>query len=697
MYVEALQHPEICFRDPDLQKSTPDLDNLHRPRPISGNFASVFSVTSSLDARRYAIKCFTRPAEDQDLRYRAISEHLSSITQTWKVGFEYQPEGIRVEGALYPALKMDWVTGTGLSSWIDKNIRSRQAILEISTKFADVISCLEEDGIAHGDLQHGNLLVTADKTLRLVDYDGMFVPALTGMSAAERGHRNYQSPSRGNEFDEKIDRFSAWTIYMSLVALAEQPDLWTQLREQGGEYLLLSEEDFKDPSASARFPALLNSPTSDVRGLAQRVLELASMPISTLPRLQPVSPVLTATRLDVTYARSEKEHAQAAHPNWMASHLAPHSSLDPVEFVGRSFAMTIFARILPFLATILSILAVIGGYAASAAATFLMCVVSTCGIALQVLFRRRPEVARKQPARDELHELAALIKDAQKEADKTEADTAKFEASDLRRQNAEKAERDRYHTVQRNASAEADRIMRSQLQKLASEKSQLIRSRQSELDQYLTKIRNEHIDYTLERIPLSNVKLEGFGPKLWANLRDVGVATAADFTGVRFHTSGQSKVAFIVLKSGREVRVPGVAQVKATRLETWRISQVARAEQSAPAQLPSLARDRINTRYSNLERDIAAAEQKAQTNAQVKKVDLGRVLALELSRLADRQRENNAAAALARVSCAQRKASANAKLSTLRPRYEAAKFECAAYSGITFITFLRYSVVGRSG
>ena len=39
---------------------------------------------------------------------------------------------------------------------------------------------LERHGIAHGDLQHGNLLVAADGTFRLVDYDGMYVPALRG-------------------------------------------------------------------------------------------------------------------------------------------------------------------------------------------------------------------------------------------------------------------------------------------------------------------------------------------------------------------------------------------------------------------------------------------------------------------------------------------------------------------------------------
>jgi hypothetical protein len=62
-------------------------------------------------------------------------------------------------------------------------------------------SRLREAGVAHGDLQHGNvLLVPATDTdrlsLKLVDYDGMFVPALTGAQTGEVGHPAYQHPQR---------------------------------------------------------------------------------------------------------------------------------------------------------------------------------------------------------------------------------------------------------------------------------------------------------------------------------------------------------------------------------------------------------------------------------------------------------------------------------------------------------------------
>lgn len=37
---------------------------------------------------------------------------------------------------------------------------------------------LHEKSIAHGDLQHGNILVDSNGNIYLIDYDSMFVPSL---------------------------------------------------------------------------------------------------------------------------------------------------------------------------------------------------------------------------------------------------------------------------------------------------------------------------------------------------------------------------------------------------------------------------------------------------------------------------------------------------------------------------------------
>ena len=77
--------------------------------------------------------------------------------------------------------------------------------------------------MAHGDLQHGNVLLvpvpeTGRLSLQLVDYDGMFVPALAGFKTGEVGHPAYQHPQRLREaiYNAQIDRFSHLAIYTAI-------------------------------------------------------------------------------------------------------------------------------------------------------------------------------------------------------------------------------------------------------------------------------------------------------------------------------------------------------------------------------------------------------------------------------------------------------------------------------------------------
>jgi hypothetical protein len=53
-YNEALQNPRLNFEDRELQTGTPELTALGLPRPITGGFASVYSVRSG--SRRWAVR-----------------------------------------------------------------------------------------------------------------------------------------------------------------------------------------------------------------------------------------------------------------------------------------------------------------------------------------------------------------------------------------------------------------------------------------------------------------------------------------------------------------------------------------------------------------------------------------------------------------------------------------------------------------
>jgi hypothetical protein len=145
---------------------------------------------------------------------------------------------------------------------------------------------LRSRGFAHGDLQHGNLLVTS-KGLRLIDYDGMYVPALAGHRAVELGHRNYQHPqrkARPDFFGPSLDNFSVWVIYLSLLAVAVEPAVWSSVGG-GDECLLLREEDLRNPGESNALRLLGASPALEVQNLLSHFLTVVRSPLEQVPAL----------------------------------------------------------------------------------------------------------------------------------------------------------------------------------------------------------------------------------------------------------------------------------------------------------------------------------------------------------------------------------------------------------------------------
>ncbi len=274
-YVDALHHPGTCLTDPRLAAASVELTALGRPRPRSGASACVFRL-SGTDGRRYAVKCFTRAATDQQLRYAAIAEHLAAERAPWQVTFEYQNEGILVHGRRWPILAMDWVDDAlDLAQFVDRNLRRPRLLGTVAGAFARTCEDLQRRRIAHGDLQHGNVLVTGNGTgLRLIDYDGMWIPRLADRPGIECGQPNYQPPFRLIEHSGQwVDRFSAWVIYVSLVAVAVDAGIWQRL-DGGDECLLLRAADFADPAGSEAFDRLAESPSPMVRRAAAELAEL---------------------------------------------------------------------------------------------------------------------------------------------------------------------------------------------------------------------------------------------------------------------------------------------------------------------------------------------------------------------------------------------------------------------------------------
>src|SRR3979490_3063393 len=174
-YQEAVQHPAQAFIDPDLQQGAGAENNLGLPMVMSGGFALTYAVTTP--RRKCAVRCFHREIPAIQQKYEAISKKLRSLTNECFVDFDFQQSGISVRRRIFPIVRMDWVEGDTLGVWLDKHFDDPPTLEKVRANFAAIARLLEGKGIAHGDIQNGNVMVT-NGDIKLIDYDGMFVPGM---------------------------------------------------------------------------------------------------------------------------------------------------------------------------------------------------------------------------------------------------------------------------------------------------------------------------------------------------------------------------------------------------------------------------------------------------------------------------------------------------------------------------------------
>jgi len=211
----------------------------------TGNFAVVFKV--KVDSKFYALKCFLTPLEDREERYSAISEYLIELKSPYFVNYSFLPNEIWANDSEFPILLMEWVEGETLGEVIKQYCSDDDKIklCLLQTKFREFILYIKNKEIAHGDLKHDNILVSSNGSLVLVDYDGMFVPNLSGKTAIELGSKSYQHPSRNKFwFDENVDDFSMYIIYISLELLIIDTTIYSKYNN--GNNIIFSEHDFQN-------------------------------------------------------------------------------------------------------------------------------------------------------------------------------------------------------------------------------------------------------------------------------------------------------------------------------------------------------------------------------------------------------------------------------------------------------------------
>jgi hypothetical protein len=191
------------------------------------------------------------------------------------------PYGILINGQWYPVIKMEWVEGETLNQFILKNISNRSILESLANSFQSMISTMEPMDLAHGDLQHGNIMIKTGRPY-LIDYDGMYLPSLSHLRSNELGHPNYQHPMRDEYYyNACMDRFSSIVIWLGLKALSLNPQLWRKYDTQ--ENILFTRRDFLDPDRSQLLSEL--SANSQLFDYVERFKGVCFMDIDQVPTL----------------------------------------------------------------------------------------------------------------------------------------------------------------------------------------------------------------------------------------------------------------------------------------------------------------------------------------------------------------------------------------------------------------------------
>jgi hypothetical protein len=279
-YHEAVQHPAQAFVDPDLKQGAVAENNLGLPLVMSGGFALTYAVTTP--RRKCAVRCFHREIPAIQQKYDAISKKLKSLTNGCFVDFDFQQSGINVRQRTFPIVRMDWVEGETLGVWLDKRFNDPGALEKARTNFAAIARFLEREGIAHGDIQNGNVMLT-NGHIKLIDYDGMFVPGMRPGNGSETGHKHFQHRDRrASNFGPGMDRFSFIALDLSLQGVIADKSLYSKFRE-GGETIVFKANDFADPHNSEIFRRLLAMPK--LKGQARNFAAICDAPLAAIPTL----------------------------------------------------------------------------------------------------------------------------------------------------------------------------------------------------------------------------------------------------------------------------------------------------------------------------------------------------------------------------------------------------------------------------
>jgi serine/threonine protein kinase len=290
--VTAMRNPNVSFKSSEIIGGSV-IQKGSRIIQYSGGYTTVFPFHKQ-SGDKVAVRLWIADIGDARKRSLEISNYLGNLNNAYFAGFKYIDDAVLVNGKLHPIVLMDWVDGQTLKEYVNLNISNSSKILDLAEKFREMTAYFHKENIAHGDLQHGNILVKTDSSLVAIDYDSMFIEPLNGMTDTIKGLPGYQHPARHSNqcVHSSLDYFSELVIYLSLLIYADTPKLWDDYYET--EDLLFSKDDFANPSNSKLITNHLKSANPIISELTEKMVE--ELKATDITELRPLEDLLINKR-----------------------------------------------------------------------------------------------------------------------------------------------------------------------------------------------------------------------------------------------------------------------------------------------------------------------------------------------------------------------------------------------------------------
>jgi len=273
--ITSVKNSNIFLKVPELSGATVKLNPNGAPFLFTGGFTMVFQLTKGLT--KWAFRVWHCGFNQQKERFRKISQYLVNKKLPYFADFIYDEKGLRlVNDEFVDTIRMEWLEGDLLKKYIEKNIDNPDELRFLAATFLEMFNSLHEHNISHGDLQHGNILIDEHGNIRLIDYDSICVPDIEGDEELVTGLKGYQHPSRlknDSKASLKADYFSELIIYLSLCAIAENPNLWNDYNVNDTEILLFDDSDFENILQSNIYKELSKSESKAIKSLLKILVE----------------------------------------------------------------------------------------------------------------------------------------------------------------------------------------------------------------------------------------------------------------------------------------------------------------------------------------------------------------------------------------------------------------------------------------